>query len=233
MTSDHTTPPQDDPEGTTITVEIFSDVVCPWCYIGKRRFEKALDAFRAAHPTAGVDVRFRAFQLDPTAPAGVSQPVQEAYARKFGGPEAAQQIIERVSGEAAKEGLDFRMDRALRANTLLAHQLLALAEERGVQDAMKERLLAAYFTDGLAIGDPDVLVDLAVGVGLDANEARRWLDGSMGRQHVADDLEFALDNGITSVPTYVFDGRLAVPGAQEPDLFLKVLERTLELAAAG
>ncbi|MEZ5408874.1 MAG: DsbA family oxidoreductase [Acidimicrobiales bacterium] len=230
MTSDNTTPPEDDQAGKAITVEIFSDVVCPWCYIGKRRFEKALDAFRAAHPAVGVDVRFRAFQLDPTAPAGVSQPVKEAYARKFGGPEAAEQIIERVSGEAAKEGLEFRMDRALRANTLLAHQLLALAEERGVQDAMKERLLAAYFTDGLAIGDPDVLVDLAVEVGLDGDEVRRWLDGSMGRQHVADDLEFALDNGITSVPTYVFDGRLAVPGAQEPELFLKVLERTLELA---
>ncbi len=228
--SNETTGQRPDARGTTITVEIFSDVVCPWCYIGKRRFEKALDAFRAAHPTAGVDVRFRAFQLDPTAPAGVSQPVKEAYAKKFGGPEAAASIIERVSGEAAKEGLEFNMDRALRANTLLAHQLLALAEERGLQDAMKERLLAAYFTDGLAIGDPDVLVELAAEVGLDADEARRWLDGSLGGGHVTEDLEFALDNGITSVPTYVFDGRLAVPGAQEPDLFLKVLERTLELA---
>ena len=228
--SNETTDQRPDAGGTTITVEIFSDVVCPWCYIGKRRFEKALDAFRAAHPDAGVNVRFRAFQLDPTAPAGVSQPVKEAYAKKFGGPEAAASIIERVSGEAAKEGLEFNMDRALRANTLLAHQLLALAEERGLQDAMKERLLAAYFTDGLAIGDPDVLVELAAEVGLDADEARRWLDGSLGGRHVTEDLEFALDNGITSVPTYVFDGRLAVPGAQEPDLFLKVLERTLELA---
>lgn len=212
-------------------IEIFSDVVCPWCYIGKRRFERALAEFTAKHPEAEVDIRYRAFQLDPTAPAGTSQPVKEAYARKFGGPEAAESIMARVTAEAAGEGLEFNMDRALRSNTLLAHQLLALAEEKGCQQELKEQLLAAYFTNGQAIGDPDVLVELAVGVGLDPDESRRWLDEGLGRPHVAQDLEFALDNGITSVPTFVFDGRLAIPGAQEPELFVKVLERTLELAS--
>jgi predicted DsbA family dithiol-disulfide isomerase len=214
-------------------VEIFSDVVCPWCYIGKRRFERALAQFTSDHPDAVIDVRYRAFMLDPTAPAGVSQPVREAYARKFGGDEAADAIISRVTTEAAGEHLEFRLDRALRSNTLLAHQLLVLAEHRGCQVELKERLLAAYFTDGLAIGDPDVLVGLAAEVGLDPEECRRWLDGPEGRQQVADDLDFAADKGITGVPTYIFDGQVAIPGAQESELFVRVLERTLALSLPG
>jgi predicted DsbA family dithiol-disulfide isomerase len=211
-------------------VEIFSDVVCPWCYIGKRRFERALAQFTQEHPEAVVDVRYRAYMLDPTAPAGVSQPVREAYARKFGGAEAAEAIIARVTNEAAGENLDFRLDRALRSNTLLAHQLLVLAEKRGRQIELQERLLAAYFTEGLAIGDPEVLVELAADVGLDANECQRWLEGAEGRRQVADDLEFAAANEITGVPTYIFDGQVAIPGAQESELFVRVLERAWALS---
>jgi predicted DsbA family dithiol-disulfide isomerase len=210
-----------------MNIEIFSDVVCPWCYIGKRRFETALAQFQTQHPEADVTIRYRAFMLDPTAPPGVSQPAKEAYARKFGGAEAADAIIARVTEEAAKEHLEFHLERAQRSNTGLAHQLLVLAEQKGCQSELKERLLAAYFTEGLAIGNLDVLVAQGIKAGLDGEECRRWLDGGEGRRQVADDLQFALDNGITSVPTFVFDGRLAVPGAQEPELFLRVLERTL------
>src|SRR3954454_6751869 len=132
-----------------IHVDIWSDVVCPWCYIGKRRFERALDELAGE---VEVDYQFRAFQLDPTASPGKSQPVVEAYAKKFGGPERARGIIDRVTSIAADEGLEFRLDRALRANTLLAHRLLWLAEQPSspvAQPVGKERPPEGYLHDRL------------------------------------------------------------------------------------
>ena len=214
---------------TLVRIEIWSDVVCPWCYIGKRRFEAALRRFPGA---ADVTVTFRAFQLDPSAPPGAAMPVREVYERKFG-PGQADQIIDRVTAMAAEEGLTFHMDRAVRANTLLAHRLLWLAEQRGVQEAVKERLLRAYFGDGRNVGDPDTLADLAAECGLDREEVLGFLASDAGETEVAGDLTDALELGITAVPTYVFDGRWSVPGAQDPDTFLRVLERVAELEAAG
>ncbi|MCX7274371.1 MAG: DsbA family oxidoreductase [Burkholderiales bacterium] len=129
-----------------LEVEIWSDVVCPWCYIGKRRFERAV-----AEVAGEIEVRavYRPYQLDPTASPGKATPVIDAYAKKFGGPEQAAKIIEHVSGIAAAEGIEFRMYRALRANTVLAHRLLWVAEATGEQHALKERLLRAYFEEGL------------------------------------------------------------------------------------
>ena len=135
-----------------VQVEIWSDVVCPWCYIGKRRFEEALSRFGGSDQ---VEVTYRAFQLDPTAAPGVTMPVVEAYARKFGGPERAAEMIANITGLAAAEGLEFHLERAQRANTLLAHRLLWFAEQRGVQEATKEALLRAYFTDGQNVADPE------------------------------------------------------------------------------
>ena len=145
--------------------------------------------------------------------------------------EQAEAIMARVTGEAAGAGLEFRMDKALRSNTLMAHQLLVLAEHKGVQAEMKERLLAAYFTEGRAVGEADVLVELAAEVGLDAGEVRAWLEQGQGRNQVADDLDFAVQEGITAVPTFVFDGRYQVPGAQDSETFVLVLERVLMLQA--
>mgnify|MGYP005814840719 CR=1 FL=1 len=133
---------------TPIRVDVWSDVVCPWCFIGKRRFERALAELDGE---VTVDVTFHAFQLDPTASPGVSQPVTEAYAKKFGGPERAKAMIDRVTAIAAEEGIEFRMDRALRANTLLSHRLVWLADQPAspvAQAVMKERLMRAYFHDG-------------------------------------------------------------------------------------
>ncbi len=217
---------------STIAVEVWSDVVCPWCYIGKRRFEKALARFAETNPEIAVDVRYRAYQLDPTAPVGVSEPVRAAYERKFGGPEAAEAILDRVTGEARGEGLDFRLDIALRSNTLKAHWLLALAEERGRQAELKERLLAAYFTEGRPVGDLDTLVELATDVGLDGDECRDWLEAGHGRDAVDDQLSRAADYGITGVPTFVFDRRAAVPGAQDPDVFVDMLQRVAARATS-
>ena len=205
-------------------VEIWSDVVCPWCYIGKRRWEKGLADFRLAHPDVEIEVAYRSFQLDPTAPQGPGAPVFDGYAKKFGGPEKAREIIDRVTEEAANEGLDFNMDIAQRANTLLSHRLLVLAEAEGVQLELKERLMKAYFTDGESLGVVDNLVRYAVEVGIDAEQARAWLAGDAGKAEVLSHLEFAGEAGITSVPTFVFDRQTGIPGAQPADVFTKVLE---------
>ncbi len=213
---------------TIVRVEIWSDVVCPWCFIGKRRFEQALGRF-PGH--ADVSVVYRPFQLDPTAPPGVATPVFDVYRHKFGGPERAQELIDNVTGVAAEAGLTFHLDRAVRANTMLAHRVLWLAEQRGVQAAVKERLLRGYFSEGRNIGDPDTLAELAAEAGLDGTEVLAFLDSDAGIFEVNAELQRAAEMGITAVPTYVFDGRWAVPGAQDPEVFLRVLERVAEMEA--
>ena len=223
----------------TITVEVWSDVVCPWCYIGKRKFASGLAQVEAELAERGVDVdfdvSFHPYQLDPTAAPGVAGPVIDAYAKKFGGPERAAAIIANVSERAAEVGLEFRMDRALRANTLLAHRLIWLAGQPDspvAQDAMKERLLQAYFHDGANIGDPDVLADCAAEVGFDREAVAEFLDSDHGVAEVAAELQVAHENGITAVPTYVINGRWAIPGAQEPETFAQVLRKMADQAVA-
>ena len=209
----------------TIHVDIWSDVVCPWCYIGKRRFERALDELAGE---VEVEYVFRAFQLDPTASPGKSQPVVEAYAKKFGGPETAQRMIDRVTSIAADEGLEFRLDRAWRANTLLAHRLLWLAEQPDspvAQRDLKERLLQAYFHDGLDIGDPDVLANCAAEVGFDHDVARQFFDSDQGMGEVREDIEQAIEYGITGVPAFVINGRWSIPGAQDTETFVNVFRQ--------
>jgi predicted DsbA family dithiol-disulfide isomerase len=216
-------------------VEIWSDVVCPWCYIGKRRFEAALERVGRTRDISDIEVVYRPYQLDPTAPAGVTQPVLDAYAKKFGGPERAAEIMANVTAVAKESGLDFQMDRALRANTLLAHRLLGMAERSGHQIALKERLLRAYFTDGEDIGDRDVLTAAAAGVGMDPVAVAAFLESDEGTGEVMEQLAMAASHGITAVPTYVFDEQWAVPGAQDVEVFVRVLERLLDnqVRAAG
>jgi predicted DsbA family dithiol-disulfide isomerase len=209
-----------------VKVDIWSDVVCPWCYIGKHRFEAALAGFAGRD---AVEVTYRSFQLDPTAPPGVATPVAEAYARKFGGPEEAARIIDRVTRVAATAGLDLRLDRAQRANTFLAHRLLWWAGQHGRQVAMNERLLQAYFVEGWNVGDPDTLAELAGDVGLDPAVVGRFLASDGGTTEVHAELRQAAEAGITAVPTFVFDERWVVPGAQDVDVFARVLERVAEL----
>jgi predicted DsbA family dithiol-disulfide isomerase len=207
-----------------VTVEIWSDVVCPWCYIGKRRFETALAELG---DEIDVDIVFRPYQLDPTASPGKSGPVLDAYAKKFGGEERAHEIIDHVTAVAAASGIEFRMDLALRANTFLAHRLLWLAQAAGHQVALQERLLQAYFIDGIDIGDPNALAACAADVGLDHDKVRAFLDSDDGVDEVRSELRSAHELEITAVPTFVFDGKWMVPGAQEPETFVQVLRRVV------
>lgn len=226
----------------TVSVEVWSDVVCPWCYIGKRRFAAGLAEAKQQLDADGIDVEFvityRPYQLDPTAPAGVATPVTEAYAERFGGIDRAAAIIANVTSAAATAGLDFHMERALRANTLLAHRLIWLAGQPGspvAQDAMKERLLQAYFTDGINVGEPEALTACATDVGFEQAEIKDFLASDRGVAEVAEELQFARQHGISAVPTYVLNGRWAVPGAQEPETFATVLRQMADeaVAAAG
>jgi len=205
-----------------VDVEVWSDVICPWCYIGKRRFERAV-----AEVAGEVDVRvtYRPYQLDPSASATAPIPAVEGYARKFGGPEQATAIIAKVTSVAAEDGIEFRMDRALRANTFDAHRLLWLTTATGHQEALKQRLLEAYFTDGLNVADHQVLADCAADVGLDHDAIVRFLASDDGVVETRAELDEAREIGITAVPTYVFGGTWAVPGAQDSDTFALVLRR--------
>ncbi len=203
-------------------VEIYSDVACPWCYIGNARFERALAAFPGR---AAVDVSFRPFQLDPGTPQR-PQPFYEYSDQRFG-PDFRPKH-DHVTAVAAKEGLEFRFDRALAVNTFTAHRLLWLTERdhgAATQRALKIALLRTYFTDGGNIADTDTLVGLAAEVGVDRDRAKQWLTGDEGAAETIEEIESAQRLGIQAVPTFVFDGRYAVRGAQEASVLLQALEQ--------
>ena len=220
-------------------VEIYSDVVCPWCYIGKRRFEAALSemARRDGAGRPDIEIVWRPYQLDPTAPT-TPTPVIDAYARKFGGPEQASRIIDHVTQVAAGEGLQFRMEEAVRANTFDAHRVLWLAEREGgsaLQNAVKERLLRAYFSEGRDVGDHVTLVALAAEAGMDEGIVADALACDTGAAEVRAELATATERGITAVPTFVIDGQWGIPGAQDAEVFVRVLDKMMmrENPAAG
>jgi predicted DsbA family dithiol-disulfide isomerase len=210
-------------------VEIWSDVVCPWCFIGKRRFERALVSF--GHP---VDVRWRSYELNPNAPPVRDGSSAERVARKYGiSVEAAAEQYQRITALAAAEGLDYHLDRARWGRSFDAHRLLHLARERGIQDAVKERFLAGYLQEGVAIGLPDELAPLAVSAGLDRDEVDTVLDDDAYGDEVRADEERAVEIGITGVPFFVVDGRFAIPGAQDVETMLAVLDRAWEKRTAA
>jgi len=202
-------------------VEIWSDVVCPWCYIGKRRFAQALAGFPHRDQ---VEVVWRAFELDGQAPAERSGGYAENLAAKYGVPlPEAQRMIDTMTATAALEGLDVRFDRARPGSTFDAHRLLHLAAERGVQDDVKERLLRATFTEGEPIGDHETLVRLVAEAGLDADEARAVLASDRYAAEVRGDERQAQAYGISGVPFFVVDGRYGVSGAQPAAALAQVL----------
>ena len=203
-------------------VEIYSDIACPWCYIGKRRFEKALAAFPGRDE---VDVEFRPYQLDPAA-SSTGSPLIERLQRKFGANAGA--MTQRVTETARTEGLEMNFDRAIAANTLGAHRLLWLAErEHGpeVQHELADRLFAAHFTDGVDIADHEQLTRIAVSAGLDEARVGAFLAGDEAKDDVRAAIRDAQALGITAVPTFIFDGRYAVQGGQPAPIFLQVLEQ--------
>ncbi|MFG1649138.1 DsbA family protein [Micromonospora sp. NPDC049275] len=208
-------------------IEIYADVVCPWCYLGKRRLDEAI-----ARYDGEVTVRYRPFQLDPS-PVPAPRPVIDALAEKFGGPERARQMIARVVQAAAGDGLRLDYDRAVAANTFDAHRLVAYAAEHGRAAEMVEALYQAHFTEGVDLGSREALATVAGGIGLDAADARRFLDSNERAAELAAELAAARDLGITGVPTFVLAGKYAVSGAQETETLLAALAEVEQREAAA
>ena len=213
-----------------LTVEIWSDVVCPWCYIGKRRIEAALGRFPHRDE---VEVVYRSFELDPSAPARPEGTGPERLAAKYGvSVDEARAMNDRVTGIAAEDGLEYHLDVARGGNTFDAHRMLHLAAAHGVQAEAKERLMRAYFTEGEPISDHDTLARLLAEAGVPEDEAREALAGDRFAAEVRDDEQLGAQLGIRGVPFYVLGRRYGVSGAQSADVLLGALEQAWDEAAA-
>jgi predicted DsbA family dithiol-disulfide isomerase len=204
-----------------VEVEIWSDIACPWCFIGKRRFEAALSLFEHAEE---VQVRWRSFELDPEAPHERTGDRAVRLAEKYGlTVERARELERNLVATANGDGLEFRFDIARSGSTFDGHRLVHLAAEHGLQDAMKERLLRAYFEQGELIADGTTLVKLAVEVGLDGEEVGQELAGGRFAEEVREDERLAGELGIGAVPTFVVGRAIGVSGAQPPEVLLDLL----------
>ena len=213
-------------QSSPISVDIWSDIVCPWCAIGKAHLDEALQRFEYADD---VEIRWHSFELDTAAPPVRDGEYVEALARKYGSTTAeAQGMVDTMTARAAASGMEFRFDRVRPGNTFDAHRLLHLAAERGLQQPLKDRFFTAYLTEGEAIGDREVLVRLAVEVGLDREEVAEVLATDGYAAAVRADEADARRLGVTGVPFFVFDGRYAVAGAQPANVLLDVLRRVVQ-----
>lgn len=209
-------------------IDIFSDTICPWCFIGKRRLERALQA----RPDIDAEVIWHAFQLNPDMPEeGMDR--RTYLETKFGGPERAREIYARVAAEGSKESIPFAFDAIKRTpNTLESHRLVRWAAgQPGGQDPLVEALFEAYFINGEDVGDRQTLVRVAMRAGLDGDAVRTFLEGGEERGEVEQEDLRARMAGITGVPCFIVDGKIAIPGAVEPQVFFQVFDRLDEQPA--
>jgi predicted DsbA family dithiol-disulfide isomerase len=204
-----------------LKVEIWSDVVCPWCYIGKRRFERALEGFDGS---AGVEVEWRSFQLNPGHPVGRREPLEASLAAKMGRTIAqVREMNDHVTQLAADEGLEYHLERYQVVNTFDAHRLAHLGKSLGLGPEVQERLLRAQLVEGEVLDDPETLVRLGDEAGVPASDARAMLASDAFAGDVRADIALAGVFGITGVPFFVLDRQVGVSGAQPSEVFLEVL----------
>lgn len=203
-------------------IEIYSDVICPWCFIGKRRLEQALEGIGSAQ---GVQVRWRPFQLNPTMPKGGTD--RRTYLEaKFGGAEALHRIEDRMAKAGEADGIQFAFDRIARTpNTFDAHRLIWFSEQQGCQDEVAEALFHSYFTKGCDIGHLDSLAEIAVDCGLNREEVWRFLASDRAVQEVRAEEATGHRLGIGGVPYFVLNGSISISGAQPPDIFVSALRQ--------
>jgi predicted DsbA family dithiol-disulfide isomerase len=205
-------------------LDIFSDTICPWCLIGKRRLERAL----AQRPQPDLKIRWRAFQLNPDMPAaGMDRKLY--LATKFGGPENASSVYDRIREAGASEGIDFDFDGIGHTpNTVDSHRLIRFADRNGCQDAVVEGLFQAYFLNGRNIGDREVLVSIAAANGLNAEATENYLATTEDADAIRAEDAQARAVGINGVPCFIFNGRHALPGAQSPEVFFQLFDLARE-----
>jgi predicted DsbA family dithiol-disulfide isomerase len=205
-------------------IEIWSDVMCPFCYIGKHNFEQALQKLPFKNE---VEVEWKSFQLDPTLDAGQTQNTIQYFKAKKGFPEAqASQMINQVAQAGKAVGIDFNFEKALIINTFTAHKLLHLAKKYGKANEMEESLFKAHFIDGKNVGDIEVLVSLAESLGIGKDETKKALTSDEFNDEINQDIQEAKNNGISSVPFFVLNGKYAVSGAQPAEVFADALQQT-------
>jgi predicted DsbA family dithiol-disulfide isomerase len=215
-----------------LSIDVISDVVCPWCYIGKRHLESALAAWRKDHPgEAQPVVRWHPFQLNPQLPAS-GVPRAEYIAAKFGGPQRAGEIYARVANAGARAGIAFDFDRIpVQPNTLNAHRLIHHASAAGKQDAMAEALFQAYFLQGADFSSDDTLADIAARAGLDRSKISAYLASDEDKALIEDQDQHARSLGVEGVPFFIFNRRYALSGAQPPEVILDTMMKAGDLAA--
>lgn len=210
-----------------LTIEIVSDVVCPWCFIGKRRLETALAMVRREFPDFACQTIWRPFFLNPdTPPAG--EPYLPFLVNKFGSREKVEELFERVREAGRAYGIDYAFEKiALRANTLKAHRLLHWAQAKGNADALIERLFAAQFQRGEAVGDPETLVKIATECGYDAKEVAAYLASDRDADIVRQRESEARQMGITMIPTFILVGKQIIVGAEDPAILAEGIRRSI------
>lgn len=215
---------------TELKIDIVSDVVCPWCFIGKRRLEAALGELRAARPDIVPRIRWLPYFLNPDTPQE-GEPYRPFLERKFGGPEKLAQIQDHIAEAGRTAGIEFAFERiVIRANTLRAHRLIHRAQKTGSADAFVERLFAAHFQQGMNIGDIEVLARLAGESGQDAAAALAYLHSEEDVEEVRAQAERGQRMGITGVPFFIFNGRYGMGGAQAPEVLLDAMRQSLDAA---
>ena len=215
-------------ENHKMKVEVWSDIMCPFCYIGKRNYETALDQFTDKNL---VEIEWHSFQLDPTIPVKNEKKVNvyQYLAEKKGmSYEYSKKLHEKLIQTARDAGLEYNFDKAIVANSFDAHKMIQLAKTKNLGDAAEERLFRAYFTEGRDFGDTDTLVSLGKDIGLQENEIRDALKSDEFAYKVEQDIQEANDIGVGGVPFFVFNGKYAVSGAQPPEYFLQTLQKSFE-----
>ena len=218
----------------TIRVDIWSDIACPWCYLGKHRFEAGVAAFRQRHPDVEIEVESHSFELAPDTPEHFDGSEVDFLSRHKGMPrEQVEEMLDQMAQLAAAEGITFDWDRLRHANTSRAHRVLHLAKEQGLQQELLERLYRAYFSEGVQITDPDALAALGEEVGLDGDEVRDALDDEGYGEAVERDITRARMLGVNGVPFFLLEQKYGVSGAQSAETFVGVFEQVLEFQRSG
>lgn len=218
----------------TIRVDIWSDIACPWCYIGSRRFAAGVAQFQDKHPDVEIEVEGHSYELAPDTPVGYEGSEIDFLVKHKGMPrEQVEQMLEQMTAMASLEGIEFRFDQLQHANTAKAHRVLHLAKSQGIYTEVLERLFRAYFSEGENLGDVDVIARIADEVGLDPDEVRDAYDDEGYEAEVDRDITRARMLGVTGVPFYLINEKYGVSGAQQPEMFASAFEQVLELEANG
>ena len=210
-----------------LQIDVVSDVVCPWCFIGKRHLDKALTEWRVEHPDGEVTLNWHPFFLNPDTPEG-GEPYRPFLEKKFGGPQGLAEIWQRVREAGKPAGIDFAFEKIeLRANTLAAHRLIHWAQktDAGKATALIEALFAAQFLDGRHVGNRAILAEIAGACGFDAAAAKAYLDSDEDAEAVREDADQSRRMGINGVPFFVFNQKLAASGAQPPEALLEAMRQ--------